>query len=265
MKYLRKFNESLDDFPTDPKVIRDFCRIFKIKDYRINDDGTVDVFRDCFIARGDISFSKLPIKFGHVEGSFTLVNKRLTTLEGCPHTVTEDFYCSGTLIKNLEGAPNSVGSITTYDSRFLTSLEGVPSEIRESFRFDQCPLLWDVRPLSNVRFGRIEQVPVTSMNDTMIYPIVQLFTSKGRSLFGVKIKDFIDSLVYNYIREPRLLHQGNFQPTLNLFRFKEALEDAGIGRETIERDNCDTFSKWIYLDDDGKRVNFDGKPIWWEI
>ncbi len=123
MKHLKSFNESLDNFPTDPKVIRDFCRIFKIKDYRINDDGTVDIFRDCFIARGDISFSKLPIKFGHVEGSFTLANKRLTTLEGCPHTVTEDFYCSGTLIKNLEGIVGSLLHSKEFQVKFVEVLD----------------------------------------------------------------------------------------------------------------------------------------------
>lgn len=267
MKYLRKFNESLDDFPTDPKVIRDFCKLYKIRNYSIHDDGTVDVFGDCLLIRGDVSFSKLPIKFGYIEGRFTIYSRRLTTLEGCPHTVNEEFYCSGSKIKNLVGAPSSVGSITTFDSPFMTSLEGVPSEIREGFRFDQCPLLWDARPLEKVNFGKIGDVPVTSMNDTMIYPIVQLFASKGSiGFFSARsIKGFIDSLVYNYIRQPKLLPHGNFQPTLNLFRFKEALDDANIDIEKIERDIHDTFGKWIYLDDDGKRVNFDGKPIWWEI
>lgn len=99
---------------------------------------------------------------------------------------------------------------------------------------------------------------------TVAYPLVELFSGPWINNF----EKFVDSLVFNYIRNPipffnqRGSNIGKGQCfVLNLFRFKEALEDAEISLEEFGADHKDKFYSWYYMDDNGKRVDFNGKPL----
>ena len=53
---------------------------------------------------------------------------------------------------------------------------------------------------------------------------------------------------------------------VNLFRFQEALDDAGIDLKSFGVLNQNGLGpsyghEWVYLDDDGSRVDFYGNPI----
>ncbi len=69
MRYLSNYKLFENtSFPTDPKVIRKLCKEYGIKDYTINQDKSIDVAQDVNLS--NLKLKKLPLKFGHVYGSF---------------------------------------------------------------------------------------------------------------------------------------------------------------------------------------------------
>lgn len=113
------------------KKIQEICNIYKIENYTINPDGSIDV-------RGSVNISyknlyRFPLKFGKVTGDFYCYNNRLKTLEGAPITVDGDFSCSNNQLKTLEGAPITVGGYFACTDNRLVSLEGGPQEVGGAF------------------------------------------------------------------------------------------------------------------------------------
>ena len=117
MKYLKKFNESVED-------IDSICKKYGIKNYTINEDGTVDV--DGSVDLSERNLSKLPLKFGRVTGSFYCMHNQLTTLEGCPVEVGGYFNCGSNKLTSLEGCPRVVGG------EFYCKDNPLPQEIMDN-------------------------------------------------------------------------------------------------------------------------------------
>jgi hypothetical protein len=89
------------------KEIKDICREYRITNYTINDDGSIDVNGNVDLSY--ISLTKLPLKFRNVSGYFWCDHNELTSLEGGPSSVGGDFYCHNNRLTSLEGCPSSVG------------------------------------------------------------------------------------------------------------------------------------------------------------
>jgi hypothetical protein len=70
-----------------------FCQKYKIKNYTINPDDTIDVngVVDLYNMLGNME--KLPVRFGKVFHNFSCYGNNLTTLEGCPNYVSGNFLC----------------------------------------------------------------------------------------------------------------------------------------------------------------------------
>jgi hypothetical protein len=111
MKYLKKFNESVED-------IDSICKKYGIENYTINEDGTVDVDGNVYLSYKKLS--KLPLKFGRVTGNFYCHKNQLTTLEGCPREVGRDFFCTNNKLTTLEGCPREVGEDFVFIYNKLT-------------------------------------------------------------------------------------------------------------------------------------------------
>ena len=156
MKHLQLF-ENFED-------IESICRRYRITNYTINPDGTVDVDGNVDLgAEPSLLISKrLPIKFGKVSGNFSCSDNQLTSLDGSPTTVGGHFYCSNNLLTTLEGGPKEVGGNFFCSHNLLTSLEGCPSE----FKYIYCK--WN--PMDKIYY-----------------------------IFG-SFKEYKDSLDYNYLR-----------------------------------------------------------------
>jgi hypothetical protein len=122
MKYLKKFNESLDN-------IADICNEYGIINYIIN-DGLVDVDGDVDITNK--SLTELPLRFGKITGDFNCSYNKLTSLEGAPKSVAS-FLCHGNQLVSLEGAPKSVGGNFYCSNNQLISLEGAPKSVGGNF------------------------------------------------------------------------------------------------------------------------------------
>ena len=101
MKHIKLF-ESFED-------IDSICKKYRIENYTINPDGSVDVDGD--VSLSNYRFAKLPLKFGRVSGYFDCSDNKLTTLEGAPREVGGNFYCKNNQLTTLEGAPERVSYI----------------------------------------------------------------------------------------------------------------------------------------------------------
>ena len=64
---------------------------YGIKNYTINNDGSIDVDGNVKLSR--INLTNLPFKFGKISGNFYCSNNLLTSLEGAPTSVGGEFYC----------------------------------------------------------------------------------------------------------------------------------------------------------------------------
>jgi len=71
----------------------EFCEKYRLFNYTINSDGSIDVNGGVDLWNNLGSMEKLPIKFGNVSGNFDCGYNKLTTLEGCPSYVGGYFWC----------------------------------------------------------------------------------------------------------------------------------------------------------------------------
>jgi hypothetical protein len=127
MKLIKGFKKFFDN-----RKIDSICDKYNIKNYTINQDGSIDVDGNVSIeVRRELT--KLPLKFGRVSGDFICRCNQLTTLEGCPNSVGGYFDCQDNQLTTLEGCPESVGDSFLCQYNNLTSLKGCPSNIEGNF------------------------------------------------------------------------------------------------------------------------------------
>ena len=103
--------------------IEKICKDLGIEDFQIV-DGLVNVLGDVDIS--DREITRIPVKFGRVEGNFDCHSNQLTHLEGAPRSVGGDFGCSNNQLTHLEGAPRSVGGNFYCNDNQLASFKGIP-------------------------------------------------------------------------------------------------------------------------------------------
>jgi hypothetical protein len=91
----------------DRLIIEYNIKKYGIKNYTINSDGSIDVNGN--VALGNLGLKKIPLKFRNVSGYFNCCENQLTSLEGAPISVGDNFICTFNQLTSLEGAPISVG------------------------------------------------------------------------------------------------------------------------------------------------------------
>ena len=105
IKSYNLFLESVDS-------IESICKRYNIKNYTINEDGSIDVDGEVYIPNKELT--KLPLKFRRVVGHFICYNNQLTSLEGSPKEVGGNFICYNNKLTKLEGSsvpPKHLGKI----------------------------------------------------------------------------------------------------------------------------------------------------------
>lgn len=107
--------------------IKNFCTKHGIKNYTINNDGTVDVDGNVYIHSEGLE--NIPIQFGKVSGEFNCDNNFLRTLKGCPTEVGKNFTCSENELTTLEGGPKKVGESYVVINNGLSDLKGGPEKV----------------------------------------------------------------------------------------------------------------------------------------
>ncbi len=97
MKYLKLF----ESFENIDKI----CKKYKIENYTINPDGSIDSKGNIYLI--DKKLDKLPLKFNKVN-EFLCSNNKLTSLEGSPIEVNYDFHCNFNKLTSFKFAPKII-------------------------------------------------------------------------------------------------------------------------------------------------------------
>ena len=177
---------------------------------------------------------------------YSCSENQLTSLEGAPENV-EYFCCSKNPLKDLKGAPKKIENyFGVRDCPNLTSLEGMPKMIDGYLDLSSCYSLYDPSPLKGSSFRELKlfRCPIKSLYN--------LF-HKSKLSDEENIKNFIDSLDYNYIR----VLPDSERVFLNYFRLNEALSEFDIPISTVR--DIPNFAYEI-VDDRGWPVEI--KPDW---
>ena len=125
MKYLKMFENFNEE------DIHAICKKYGIKNYTINDDGSIDVYNSVHIDSKKLK--KLPLKFNKIDGDFYCNCNRLTSLKGCPKEVNGDFNCFINKLTSLKYCPKEVyGNFTCYSNK-ITSFDHLPFSIDGEF------------------------------------------------------------------------------------------------------------------------------------
>ena len=134
MKHIKPykiFENNSPNFPTTREEVIEVCERYRIKNYTINDDLSIDVDGDVNLSYGNLEY--LPLKFNYVSGNFVCSDNKLKTLEGSPQTVGGYFSCYNNSLKTLEGCPQTVGGRFNCYFNELVSLEGSPQTVNGNF------------------------------------------------------------------------------------------------------------------------------------
>ena len=121
------------------KEIEEICRKYGIKNYTINEDGSIDV--DGNVNLMGKGLTELPLTFNRVNGYFHCSHNYLTTLEGSPKHVNGYFNCSSNELTSLEHGPEYVDRDFNCRNNRLTSLEYSPLEVGKEFNCSDNPKL----------------------------------------------------------------------------------------------------------------------------
>jgi hypothetical protein len=114
----------------------EICDIYNIRNYTINDDGSIDVNSDVYMKNNDDSLTEIPLDFNYVEGGFYCYDQELTSLKGAPKKTGGNFECGGNKLTSLEYCPTEVGSMFECGENQLTSLKGCPVKVVGAFECD---------------------------------------------------------------------------------------------------------------------------------
>ena len=100
--------------------IHDICKRYNIKNYTINDDGSIDV--NGRVNLYNKGLTELPLRFNKVTGSFDCSNNKLTSLKGCPRWVGGYFGCGYNDLTSLEFSPDYIGGyFSCVYNKYLTN------------------------------------------------------------------------------------------------------------------------------------------------
>ena len=102
-----------------------------INNYLISEDFYITVQGNVNLNK-KLSVKKLPVKFKMVDGFFDISNNGLTSLDGCPKTITGDFNCSRNNLTSLFEGPTEVADFDCSYNQ-LKNLSYAPKEVKGSF------------------------------------------------------------------------------------------------------------------------------------
>ena len=189
---------------TEPSEIAAYieeARLGDDNDYQVNKDGTVDFFGNVLFEAEvvenlykDTRFphfpNTIPLKFGTVDGNFSISRLRLKTLEGCPTDVTGLFNASYNIFPDLKGGPRRVGGdyYASYNPD-LTSLEGMAEIVASginvsSTRISENDFKYLPKKLKFLRVSSCENIKTLSGLNKYVEEIEQAIGVSGIDLSG---------------------------------------------------------------------------------
>jgi hypothetical protein len=127
MGIIKKFKQYFGNTEIDK-----ICKKYKIKNYTINSDNSVDV--DDNVKLRDKDLKSIPLNFNIVNGYFNCNHNHLTSLKGCPVRVGSWFSCYGNNLTSLQHSPQYMENGDFYcGSNKIESLQYCTELIRGNF------------------------------------------------------------------------------------------------------------------------------------
>ncbi len=83
--------------------IKQLCEEYKISNYKINNDGTIDVDGNVYLENKQLT--SFPLKFNYVSGWFDCSVNYLTSLEGSPKRIDGHLLCYDNKLSTLHHFP----------------------------------------------------------------------------------------------------------------------------------------------------------------
>jgi hypothetical protein len=126
IKNWKLFRESVDE---KSKIV-EICKKYKIENYTINDDLSIDVDDSVILSISYITFHRpiqvIPLKFRKVNNHFQCSYNNLTSLFGSPEYVGGSFSCQNNNLISLEYLPNWIGGDIYCEYNKICSFKGIP-------------------------------------------------------------------------------------------------------------------------------------------
>lgn len=116
------------------REIKRICFKYKINNYFINPDGSIDV--DGNVKLHEMNLTEIPLIFNRVSGNFNCFRNKLTSLVGSPKHVGGDFYCYDNPLVSLVGCPETIIGSCYISGTPLQNLVGCPLYVGGTFSFD---------------------------------------------------------------------------------------------------------------------------------
>jgi len=105
-------------------------RLADLWDLYLDQDNTWSSRGDLIIQKYE--FTKLPLQFGHIQGSFNCNFNQLTSLEGAPKVVDGHFSANNNQLTNLEHLPQKIGGSILLEENELTCIQGLPETVNNT-------------------------------------------------------------------------------------------------------------------------------------
>jgi hypothetical protein len=164
------------------RSIEDWCIELKLENYKITDDGFVNV-NGC-VNINDKDLYIIPIKLGIVTAYFNCRSNELTSLEGSPIKLGLDFYCGHNELITLKGATEEIVNNFYCSNNKLTSLEGAPKIVGGHF---SCR----VNKLISLEGGPLIVGGIFKCIDNPIWEEYKKFDNYNQYMRSIKLKELI--------------------------------------------------------------------------
>jgi hypothetical protein len=243
--------------------VENWLNEFSINNYAISDDLYITVYGNVNL-NGNLGLKKLPVKFKLVDGYFDISNNNLTSLEGCPDTVTKDFNCSNNNLTSLLDSPYKVGDFDCSNNK-LVNLSHCPKEVSGFFDCSSNQIIsikGSPRTIkghfkcSNNKIASLKGGPKyietyfdcshNFLKDLSGGPLTvgQDYICNANNLSD--LDNIADEIGWDVITDIRLNHlTSNFNEEQNSWKYKGSEVIAHIYKPIVALNNIDDISKWL--------------------
>jgi len=154
-----------EKFTKDILEIEKLCTEYKIQNYTINGDYSIDVNGSVWL--NSKGLTKIPIKFRKVNGDFDCSGNQLIDLVGMPHTVVGNVYVNDNNLTTLWGCPQNVGGNFNCSANSLHTLEHSPFKVKGYYNFRYNPYLKTTKYATSgcKSYLMSENIPVEILNN----------------------------------------------------------------------------------------------------
>lgn len=211
----------MSDFFTNKEDIRNWLDAKGVRYSKINNNLTVDVGDNVYLANLKDINEHLPVQFGTIEGDFLCCGSQLKSLKGSPQVVHGVFDCSHNLLKNLKYSPKIVDSMFSCSSNQITSMEDLIIDRVECFDIEDNNLISFKGPISKIKSELVitnNKIPLSELLNFNIEDIkIRIYSDFGNN------EEFYEKVRMMKIKKEKELLQENLTVNKDICTHKKRL------------------------------------------